>query len=143
MLMKGAGAMFAIVLLAGALGSAGHAQSTGGSASEWNTPYGYQYGQQEQRYVAGTRDSRSNRVAIDGRILLGEEVSNLPRTLSGTYGAGSQQSGSGSAMAVGNQLNVITNGNWNTVIIDSTQINNGDVTAVTELNGELDLDEDQ
>lgn len=43
----------------------------------------------------------------------------------------------GTGTAVGNQLNVITTGNYNTVIIDSTQINNGDQTVV--LNGELDL----
>jgi holdfast attachment protein HfaA len=43
----------------------------------------------------------------------------------------------GSGTAIGNQLNVVTNGNNNTVIIDSTQINNGDQSVV--LNGELDL----
>ena len=43
----------------------------------------------------------------------------------------------GTGTAIGNQLNVITNGNYNTVIIDSTQINNGDQTVV--LKGELDL----
>ena len=45
----------------------------------------------------------------------------------------------GQSQAVGNQLNVITNGNYNTIIIDNTQINNGDQTAV--LNGELNLNE--
>ena len=43
----------------------------------------------------------------------------------------------GSGTAIGNQLNVVTNGSYNTVIIDSTQINNGDQSVV--LNGELDL----
>ena len=45
----------------------------------------------------------------------------------------------GTGTAVGNQLNVITNGNNNTVIIDSTQINNGDQNVF--LNGELDLND--
>ena len=30
---------------------------------------------------------------------------------------------------MGNSLNVITQGSWNTVIIDSTQINTGDISA--------------
>ena len=38
---------------------------------------------------------------------------------------------------MGNQLNVITQGNWNTVIVNSTQINNGNQT--TALNGKIDL----
>jgi holdfast attachment protein HfaA len=42
-----------------------------------------------------------------------------------------------SGTAVGNQLNVITQGSWNTVIVDSTQINNGNQTTV--LNGKIDL----
>ena len=46
----------------------------------------------------------------------------------------------GGATAIGNNLNVTVQGNWNTVIIDSTQINNGDVTANVELNGQVDLD---
>jgi holdfast attachment protein HfaA len=37
--------------------------------------------------------------------------------------------GGSSAQAIGNQLNVITQGNYNTVIVDSTQINNGDISA--------------
>ena len=45
----------------------------------------------------------------------------------------------GSGTAVGNQLNVITNGSNNTIIIDSTQINNGDQTVI--LNGELNLND--
>ena len=42
--------------------------------------------------------------------------------------------GSG-ASAIGNNLVVITQGNYNTVIVNSTQINNGDVSASTTLNG--------
>ena len=37
--------------------------------------------------------------------------------------------GFGGATAIGNNLTVITQGSWNTVIVNSTQINNGDVTA--------------
>jgi holdfast attachment protein HfaA len=51
----------------------------------------------------------------------------------GTLSGGLQDSfatGIGASSAIGNQLNVITQGNYNTVIIDSTQINNGDISAV-------------
>ena len=45
-----------------------------------------------------------------------------------TAGAGFG-SGVAQGTAVGNQLNVITQGNWNTVIVNSTQINNGNQTT--------------
>ena len=53
-----------------------------------------------------------------------------------TAGAGFG-AGIASGTAVGNQLNVITQGSWNTVIVNSTQINNGNQTTV--LNGKIDL----
>jgi holdfast attachment protein HfaA len=36
---------------------------------------------------------------------------------------------SGTGTAIGNQLNVNTSGSFNTVIVNSTQINNGDQTV--------------
>lgn len=69
---------------------------------------------------AGTRDANGNRVIINGRM-----------QLEGTLTGGLQDNfASGlSGQAIGNQLNVITQGNYNTVIVDSTQINNGDISA--------------
>ena len=43
------------------------------------------------------------------------------------------------AAAIGNSLNVVVQGNHNTVIVNSTQVNNGAVTAGTSLNGTLRL----
>jgi holdfast attachment protein HfaA len=40
----------------------------------------------------------------------------------------------GGASAIGNNLVVVTQGYNNTVIIDSTQINNGNVSATSNLN---------
>jgi holdfast attachment protein HfaA len=70
-----------------------------------------------------TRDENGNREIINGRM-----------ELEGTLTGGLQDNfASGfSAQAIGNQLNVVTQGNYNTVIIDSTQINNGDVSADTD-----------
>ncbi|MBX3430027.1 MAG: holdfast anchoring protein HfaA [Hyphomonadaceae bacterium] len=69
-----------------------------------------------------TRDENGNRTIVNGRI-----------DIEGTLTGGLQDSfatGLGASTAIGNQLNVITQGNYNTVIVDSTQINNGDITAV-------------
>jgi holdfast attachment protein HfaA len=71
-----------------------------------------------------TRDEDGNRVIINGRM-------ELEGTLSGGLMDGFG-SGIGSAQAIGNQLNVVTQGNYNTVIVDSTQINNGDISADVE-----------
>jgi holdfast attachment protein HfaA len=72
-----------------------------------------------------TRDANGNRAIVNGRI---DIEGSLSGGLMDSFG-----SGLGSATAIGNQLNVVTNGNYNTVIVDSTQINNGDISA--EING--------
>ena len=41
----------------------------------------------------------------------------------------------GGATAIGNSLNVVTTGSNNTVIVNSTQTNNGDQTANVSING--------
>ena len=107
-----------------------------GYLAEFERPYGYAYGEEDSPYDAETRDSTGNRVIVNGRIL----GSTLDGGLSTGWGQTDGYSGYiGSGTAVGNQLNVITNGNYNTIIIDNTQINNGDQTVV--LNGELDLND--
>ena len=61
-----------------------------------------------------------------------------------TGGAGDSYGGVGSlgmATAVGNNLVVSVQGSNNTVIVNSTQTNNGAVTAKTVLNGKVNLDE--
>lgn len=105
------------------------------SVSEFERPFGYGYGQESQPYSAAGRDASGNRVIINGVIEGGTGLG------TGLYTGWGQTEGAsgmiGTGTAVGNQLNVITTGNYNTVIIDSTQINNGDQNVV--LNGELDL----
>jgi holdfast attachment protein HfaA len=70
-----------------------------------------------------SRDENGNRTIVNGRI-------DIEGTLTGGImdGFGSGLGGS-SAQAIGNQLTVVTQGNYNTVIVDSTQINNGDISA--------------
>lgn len=111
--------------------------------SSFERPYGYGYGQEERPIDnVGLRDANGNLTITNGLIQggsgLGFGLNTQWGQTDGFYGAtGFGNSNTGTA--VGNQLNVITQGNWNTVIIDSTQINNGNQTAV--LNGELNLDD--
>jgi holdfast attachment protein HfaA len=69
-----------------------------------------------------SRDTNGNRTIINGRM-------ELEGTLTGGLMDG--WATGNSAQAIGNQLNVVTQGNYNTVIVDSTQINNGDISADT------------
>lgn len=117
-------------LLAGAamLATPAWADETGATASEFEMNYGFGYGAEDQPIEPGTRDANGNRVVINGRI--GMEGSTLPGGLQFDDDTGFI----GAASAVGNQLNVVTNGSFNTVIIDSTQINNGNQTATVRGN---------
>jgi holdfast attachment protein HfaA len=54
---------------------------------------------------------------------------------SGGVGTGGAGTAYGNATAIGNQLNVVTVGSNNTVIVTATQTNNGDQTAVNTVNG--------
>jgi len=122
--------------LAGSLALAASANAQAASyASEFERPYGFGYGEEQRPFEANTRDRLGNRVIINGLI---EGGTGLGTGLHTGWGQTEGASGMlGSGTAVGNQLNVITNGSNNTIIIDSTQINNGDQTVV--LNGELDF----
>ncbi|MDO1558301.1 holdfast anchoring protein HfaA [Brevundimonas sp. 2R-24] len=88
-----------------------------------------------------TRDANGNRLVVNGLIQTGASAySSSSGGVSGLInGLGSGHGGIGSSTAIGNQLNVVVQGNWNTVIVNSTQTNNGQVTAGTELNGRLRL----
>ncbi len=125
------------------------AQTGGSSAAqvsgEFERPFGFAYGQEQSSYDANTRDANGNRIILDGRIMTGMDQSTLS-TASASAGAWAQASagagygnGSASGQAIGNQLNVITQGNWNTVIVNSTQINNGNQSTV--LNGSINLND--
>ena len=115
----------AAALLALAAGGAAQGQSNNGSSL--NAGYGRASTASGNYGVsAGTRDANGNRVIIDGIIQGGLDQSSISRTSAGAMGTGA---GFGGATAIGNNLTVITQGSWNTVIVNSTQINNGDVTA--------------
>jgi holdfast attachment protein HfaA len=56
------------------------------------------------------------------------DASTLPGGLQ--FGGGFDLGWAGAGAAISNQMNVTTNGSFNTVTIDNTQINNGDQTAI-------------
>lgn len=110
--------------------TAAQAQSMNEHSGRFETGYGRTRGQEERAVDPSTRDANGNRVLLDGVIVTGSDQSVYSQ--GSTYGAGDSYSGAGAlggATAIGNNLTVTVNGNNNTVIIDSTQINNGDITA--------------
>ena len=113
------------------------AQSAGSSGMG-----GYQAGYGGSRYTTArpqtgsTRDQNGNRLIVDGIIQAG--ASSYSRA-SGGVSSSFSGAGANNGTAIGNSLNVVVQGNHNTVIVNSTQVNNGDVTAGTDLNGTLRL----
>jgi len=134
----------AITIAVAALGAAAPAASAAQQTnpSDWSRPYGQAPGQETRPY-AGAR-SAGNRVVINGIIQTGVGVSAQANAMAnasasvGITGMGGVGQGDGSmvgpfasasAFAVGNQLNVVVNGNYNTVVVNANQTNNGQVTA--------------
>jgi holdfast attachment protein HfaA len=123
------------------------AQSARTNSAEFNGGWGRIQGMENSGIDVRTRDEHGNRVIVDGIIQDGS--SNSEYVSHDAHGAGSVYAGAGAwrggsnATAIGNNLQVITQGSWNTVIVNSTQINNGNVTANSRpvLNGELKLDD--
>lgn len=104
-----------------ALSGAAAADPIPSGAADFSRGFGMGWQSFDAPIEAGTRDENGNRVIVNGRI-------ELEGTLTGGLMDGFG-SGLGSAQAIGNQLNVVTQGNWNTVIVNSTQVNNGDISA--------------
>lgn len=119
------------VAIAGTLASTGaKAQPVPGFANEFSRPYGLNPGDQILPYDARTRDLNANRTIVNGVIVTGDSLSSTFLGLN----TGTETGFSGTGYAIGNQLNVTTTGSFNTVVINSSQINNGNQT-VTINNG--------
>lgn len=105
------------------------------NSANFNAGYGRVAGSENRAVDVSTRDANGNRVIVDGIIQRGSDQS----TFAGGWGVGDSYSGvgtvGGGSSAIGNNLVVVTQGNYNTVIVNSSQINNGNVTAGTNVNG--------
>lgn len=112
-----------------------HSQSMTTNSADFNAGYGRRAGSENHSVDVSTRDANGNRVIIDGIIQTGEDQSSFAFG----SGAGEAYAGVGSlgggSTAIGNSLVVVTQGNYNTVIVNSSQVNNGSVSAGTTLNG--------
>ena len=137
-------ALVVVAVATMSLPAAAAAQSAGSSGmGAYSAGYGGARYTTARPQTGSTRDANGNRLIVDGIIQAGASTYN-----SATGGVSSSFSGAGSAgggtaiggsTAIGNSLNVVVQGNQNTVIVNSTQVNNGAVTAGTSLNGTLRL----
>jgi holdfast attachment protein HfaA len=124
--------------------SAASAQSTGSAgAAQFQAGYGASRYTTAQASSGSTRDANGNRLVVNGIIQSGASSysSSSAGVSSGYAGAGSSGNGTaiGGATAIGNSLNVVVQGNRNTVVINSNQTNTGNITAGTALNGTLNF----
>lgn len=126
------------LMLFAAFGALSTAPALAQSASDFQRPWGTSPGQQSEPYRAGTRDANNNRVVLNGVMQTGVGVQAAGNGTGGVGGNSSTGNQYNSATAIGNQLNVVVNGNWNTVVVNSTQTNNGNVTATTGNGGNDD-----
>ena len=127
----GAAAVLALTAAASAC-----AQTMNANSASYNGGYGRVNGQENQPVAGTTRDANGNRVIIDGIIQSGADQSSIVRSdASGWTDSGGVGFQSGTSTAIGNNLVVITQGSFNTVIVDSHQTNNGNISAGTTLNG--------
>ena len=118
------------------------AQSAGSSGmGSYQAGYGGSRYTTARPQTGSTRDSNGNRLIVDGIIQPGaNSYSSASGGVSSSFsgvGGGNGGTAIGGSTAIGNSLNVVVQGNHNTVIVNSRQINNGNVTAGTNLNGTL------
>jgi holdfast attachment protein HfaA len=119
------------------------AQSAGSSsAGAYQAGYGGARYATARPQTGSTRDANGNRLIVDGIIQAGASTySSASGGVSSSFSGAGGRGGTtiGGSTAIGNSLNVVVQGNHNTVIVNSNQVNNGDVTAGTSLNGTLRL----
>ena len=112
------------------------AASLAASSKSLDSGYGGARDMVTGAFNPSTRDANNNRIVQDGLIQTGQGGSSvLSSSIMG--GAATAQSGAitSTNYAVGNLINVQVGGSWNTVVLNTTQINNGAVTAITSING--------
>jgi holdfast attachment protein HfaA len=132
----------AAALLAGVAFSGAAVAGDYSNASTYNSPFGLQPGQENAPPNASLRDANGNLTVVNGQFTSANFGTASGAAASGS-GASAMSSGagtsgasstSGTATAIGNQLNVVTLGNHNTVVVNATQTNNGNQTATNTVN---------
>jgi holdfast attachment protein HfaA len=121
-----------------ALASQAGAQTMTTNSASFNGGYGRYNGQENRPINVDTTDANNNTVLINGLFqassssIFGGASARLSGAADSFSGAGGL---GGSATAIGNNLNVVVQGSYNTVIVQSQQTNNGDITATTTTYG--------
>jgi holdfast attachment protein HfaA len=144
----------AIATLLSTLCLTGGAAAQVTSAADYNHPYGMSASSQNAPVDPSLRDANGNLTVVNGQFTssamsqsMGLQpmgslgMSSLAASNTVTSGASTTTTGAGAggasmfgqASAIGNQLNVVTVGNNNTVIVNSNQVNNGNQTATVNL----------
>ncbi|HTW36238.1 MAG TPA: holdfast anchoring protein HfaA [Rhizomicrobium sp.] len=147
----------AIACLISTFALAGGAEAQVTSASDYNHPYGMTQGDENAPVNASLRDANGNLTLVNGQFTsssMSQQTGLQPMGALGmpslaasntvvsgasvtTTGAGAGGASMlGQASAIGNQLNVVTVGNNNTVVVNSKQINNGNQTATVNMTGQ-------
>jgi len=138
--------LFASLTVLGAIALEGSAHANDySSAASYNSPYGLSAGAENQTINPSLRDANGNLTLVNGQFTSSTVSQQTGVQSMGTISSGSlsslgtSSSGTGAvsngATAIGNSLNVVTVGNNNTVVVNSTQTNNGNQTASVSLNG--------
>ncbi|MDO8900088.1 MAG: holdfast anchoring protein HfaA [Phenylobacterium sp.] len=127
-------AWLAATLAIAAYASAAQAQQMTTNSADFNAGWGRYAGSENRPVDVSTRDANGNRIIVDGLILTGQDQSSFSRS----WGSGDAYAGvgasTGGSSAIGNNLVVVTQGNYNTVIVNSNQVNNGNISAGTQMN---------
>ena len=126
-------ALLMSIALTGLGATTAQAQYLSTNSADFNAGYGRVAGSENRPVEVSTRDLNGNRVIIDGIIQAGEDQSAFSRSWGSADSYAGVGAWGGGATAIGNNLVVVTQGSHNTVIIDSTQINNGSVSASTRV----------
>ena len=136
--------LVAAVAAMAAVTATGAAQAQNGSSTLSGFQQGYNGGLSnfESQVNVSTYATGTNSVFVDGVSQIGSDQSVFSKVGS-TAGASDSFNGAGAvggASAIGNSLSVNVSGQYNTVVVNSTQVNNGNVSATTVLNGKVNLD---
>jgi holdfast attachment protein HfaA len=135
-MLKTAG--IAVLFATAAMGAANAGDFS--NAANYNTAYGMYAGEENATVNPSLRDANGNLQVVNGQFQSSTMAQQSGVQNMSGLGAGGMPSGvgygstTGTASAVGNSLNVVTVGNNNTVVVNSSQINNGNQTATTTIN---------
>ena len=112
--------------------------ATAAQAGDWTNSAMYNgYGAANSNAASNysMRDANGNLTMVNGQVTSSQYASQSgAQYAGGGVGMGGAGPTYGQATAIGNSLNVTVLGSHNTTIIDSTQINNGNQTATTNIN---------